>query len=144
MKQNNYLGIIILFAGSILALILLINLKFSLQTVSASTASVTDSLSAQGVVLENKPYIMIWKTADWCGLCAASREEVQEAADTYNNNLQLVEIDADVNPVLSEMIHANNIPTLAVYKRSGELVGEIDLTQKQDIVSAIGLLVGFN
>lgn len=143
--MNRYTALIILFVVSILSVILLTNLKFSLQSSQGSASrSISESLRQEGIELTNKPYIMIWKTADWCGLCAATRSEIEQTAKEFSTSLQIVEIDADINPVLSEMISTTGIPALAIYKSSGELLGEIDLALKQDIKSAVGQLIGYN
>jgi thioredoxin 1 len=87
-----------------------------------ATKPVTDATFEADVLKSDKPVIVdYW--AEWCGPCRQVAPILEEIAREHDE-IQVVKLNVDENPKVSQQYGIMNIPTMSVFK-GGELVKEI-------------------
>ena len=77
----------------------------------------------QNLMQQDKPVLVdFW--APWCGYCRRIGPAYDRIAQQYGSELEVVKINIDDEPVLSEQEHIEVIPTLVLY-RNGKSIGSI-------------------
>ena len=59
--------------------------------------------------------------ADWCAPCHSMSPVVKEINNDFGDNLKVIKIDIEKNPLVAEKFSVKGVPTFIVYKK-GELV----------------------
>ena len=102
---------------------------------SADVTAVSDATFEIEIEQSTRPVLIdFW--APWCGPCMALLPTVEGVASVYGDDLKVVKVNVDENPVLAEKFGVQGIPNLTLVKdgkavalreRSRtRLVGEID------------------
>ena len=87
-----------------------------------ATKPVTDASFEADVLKSDKPVIVdYW--AEWCGPCRQVSPILEEIASEHDE-IQVVKLNVDDNPLTSQQYGIMNIPTMSVFK-GGEVVKEI-------------------
>jgi len=86
----------------------------------SATASVTDS-SFQVDVLNSDVPVLVDFWAPWCGPCRMVAPVVEEIAQQYGEQLKVVKLNTDENPLTASKYGIRSIPTLMIFK-GGEKV----------------------
>ena len=87
------------------------------------TKKVTDETFELDVLKSEKPVIVdYW--AEWCGPCRMVAPVLEEIAVEHADKIDVVKLNVDENPVVSQRYGIRNIPTLGVFS-GGEVVKEI-------------------
>jgi thioredoxin 1 len=87
------------------------------------TKKVTDATFEADVLKNDKPVVVdYW--AEWCGPCRQVSPVLEEIASEHADQIDVVKLNVDENPVTSQRYGILNIPTLSVFK-DGEVVKEI-------------------
>lgn len=85
--------------------------------------AVTDDSFEADVIQAEKPVLVdFWAT--WCGPCLMIAPMLEEIAADYTDQVTVVKIDVDMNPVTPIKFGVMGIPTLILFK-NGEAVERI-------------------
>jgi thioredoxin 1 len=88
----------------------------------AEIKHVTDATFEQEVLHSDKPTIVdFW--AAWCGPCRMVAPEMEKIAEKYDGAVQVVKVDVDANPRLSQAFNILSIPTIAFFRPGQQPIG---------------------
>jgi len=88
-----------------------------------ATKVVTDDTFDTDVLKNEKPVVVdYW--AEWCGPCKMIAPVLESIAAEHGDKIDIVKLNVDENPQVTQKYRILNIPTLGVF-RDGELVKEL-------------------
>jgi thioredoxin 1 len=88
-----------------------------------ATKVVTDQTFEVEVLQNDKPVIVdYW--AEWCGPCRMVAPVLEEIANEYGEKIDVVKLNIDENPAVSQRYEIMAIPTMSVFK-GGQVVKQI-------------------
>jgi thioredoxin 1 len=81
----------------------------------ANIREVTDANFEELVLHSERPVVVdFW--AAWCGPCKMVAPEMEKLAEKYAGSVDVVKVDVDANPALSQAFNILSIPTIAYFK----------------------------
>ena len=87
------------------------------------TKKVTDETFEADVLKNDKP-VLVDYWAEWCGPCKMVAPVLEAIAEEHGDKLDIVKLNVDENPMVTQKYNIMNIPTLGVF-RNGEVVMEL-------------------
>jgi len=91
--------------------------------VGAASKAVTDD-SFDSDVLKNPKPVLVDYWAEWCAPCRLVAPVLEEIAQEYGSKIDIVKLNVDENPRVTQAYGIMNIPTLNVFK-DGQVVKSI-------------------
>ena len=88
-----------------------------------ATKPVTDE-TFDAEVLKSDKTVLVDYWAEWCGPCKMVAPVLEAIAEEHGDKLDIVKLNVDENPVVTQKYNIMNIPTLGVFK-DGEVVKEL-------------------
>ena len=81
----------------------------------ADVKQVTDETFEEIVLNSQRPIIVdFWAT--WCGPCAMVAPELEKIAKKYSGAIDVVKMDVDANPPVSQALKIMTLPTIAFFQ----------------------------
>jgi thioredoxin 1 len=88
-----------------------------------ATKAVTDD-TFEADVLQSQKTVLVDYWAEWCGPCKMIAPILEAIADEHGDKLDIVKLNVDDNPKVTQKYNILNIPTLGVFS-NGEVVREL-------------------
>jgi len=106
--------------------------------VSDATSAPQDiSLDDYNKKVTSDKLVMVDFFATWCGPCKQLRPTLDKIADAQKATLQLMPLDIDQNPTVSNNLQIQYIPTLILYKAGKQVWRNTGYTTEDVIMAAI-------
>jgi thioredoxin 1 len=88
-----------------------------------ATKPVTDE-TFETEVLQSDKTVLVDYWAEWCGPCKMIAPILEAIAEEHGDKLDIVKLNVDDNPQVTQKYNILNIPTLGVFS-NGEVVREL-------------------
>ena len=93
----------------------------------------------QDLVLNNDKPVVVDFWATWCGPCKMVAPEMEKLAAKYDGVVDVVKVDVDANPRLSQAFGIMSIPTIACFKPGQQPMGVAGARPMEYLESQFGL-----
>ena len=98
----------------------------------------TDATFEDLVLKADKPVVVdFWAT--WCGPCKMVAPEMEKLAAKYEGSVDVVKVDVDANPRLSQMFNIMSIPTIAFFAPGKQPMGVVGFRPAEQLEVQFGL-----
>jgi thioredoxin 1 len=98
----------------------------------------TDANFEELVLKSDKPVVVdFW--AAWCGPCKMVAPEIEKLAAKYGGAVQVVKVDVDANPSLSQTFGIMSIPTIAFFRPGEQPIGVVGFRPLDQLETAFDL-----
>jgi thioredoxin len=98
----------------------------------------TDATFEELVLHNDKPTVVdFW--AAWCGPCKMVAPEMERLAEKYAGAVDVVKVDVDANPALSQAFNILSIPTIAFFKPGAQPQGVVGFRPLEQLEVQFGL-----
>ena len=104
----------------------------------AEIKAVTDATFEQEVLNSGRPVLVdFW--AAWCGPCKMVAPEMEKLAAKYEGAVDVVKVDVDANPGLSQAFQIMSIPTIAFFRPGQQPKGVVGFRPLEQLEQQFGL-----
>ena len=104
----------------------------------AEIRHVTDETFEELVLKSERPTVVdFW--AVWCGPCKMVAPEMEKLAAKYDGKVDVVKVDVDANPRLSQAFNIMSIPTIAYFKPGSTPQGVVGFRPLEQLEVQFGL-----
>src|SRR3954454_19298185 len=93
----------------------------------------------EAMVLNNDKPVVVDFWAAWCGPCKMVAPEMEKLAAKYEGVVDVVKVDVDANPRLSQAFGIMSIPTIACVKPGQQPQGVVGFRPLEQLEQAFGL-----
>ena len=98
----------------------------------------TDATFEDLVLKSDKPVVVdFWAT--WCGPCKMVAPEMEKLAAKYEGSVDVVKVDVDANPQLSQKFNIMSIPTIAFFRPGAQPMGVVGFRPLEQLETQFGL-----
>jgi thioredoxin 1 len=98
----------------------------------------TDANFEELVLKSERPVVVdFW--AAWCGPCKMVAPEMQKLAEKYAGAVDVVKVDVDANPALSQAFNIMSIPTIAFFRPGHQPQGVVGFRPLEQLEQQFGL-----
>lgn len=104
----------------------------------AEIKNVSDSTFEDEVLRHDKPVVVdFW--AAWCGPCKMVAPELEKLAAKYEGQIDVVKVDVDANPGLSQALNIMSIPMIAFFRPNEQPMAVIGFRTLDQLEQQFGL-----
>ena len=104
----------------------------------ADVKAVTDETFEDVVLNAERPIIVdFW--AAWCGPCRMVAPELEKIADKYAGAIDVVKMDVDANPGVSQALQIMTLPTIAFFRPGQQPMAVIGAMPAEQVEARFGL-----
>ncbi|HEY7524322.1 MAG TPA: thioredoxin [Candidatus Limnocylindrales bacterium] len=104
----------------------------------AEIKQVTDA-TFEDLVLHNERPVVVDFWAAWCGPCKLVAPEMERIAEKYDGAIDVVKVDVDANPRLSQSFNIMSIPTIAFFRPGAQPMGVVGFRPMEQLEQQFGL-----
>jgi thioredoxin 1 len=98
----------------------------------------TDATFEEMVLKNEKPVVVdFWAT--WCGPCKMVAPEMEKLAKKYEGAVEVVKVDVDANPQISQAFQIMSIPTIAFFRPGQQPQGVVGFRPLEQLEHQFGL-----
>jgi thioredoxin 1 len=98
----------------------------------------TDSTFDELVLKNEKPVVVdFW--AAWCGPCRMVSPELEKLAEKYEGSIEVVKVDVDANPAVSQAFNILSLPTIAFFQPGKQPMGVVGFRPLEQLEQHFGL-----
>lgn len=91
------------------------------------------------LVLKNEKPVVVDFWAVWCGPCKLVAPEMEKLSEKYDGIVDVVKVDVDQNPGLSQAYQIMSIPTIAYFKPGDQPRGVVGFQPMDQLEKKFGL-----
>jgi thioredoxin 1 len=91
------------------------------------------------LVLNNERPVVVDFWAVWCGPCKMVAPEMAKLAEKYAGSVDVVKVDVDANPMLSQKFNIMSIPTIAFFRPDHQPQGVVGFRPLEQLEQQFGL-----
>ena len=99
---------------------------------------VTDA-TFEAMVLNNERPVLVDFWATWCGPCKLVAPEMEKLAAKYDGTVDVVKVDVDANPSLSQKYGIMSIPTIAFFRPGQQPMGVVGFRPMEQLEQQFSL-----
>ena len=88
-------------------------------------------------IVSSKKPVLIDFFAEWCGPCKSLAPILTQVAKEMGDQVKVIKIDIDKNPILAQKLNVRSIPTLAIYKEESLLWRQSGIVPKFELIKAL-------
>jgi len=104
----------------------------------AEIRHVTDENFEELVLKSERPTVVdFW--AVWCGPCKMVAPEMEKLAEKYEGAVDVIKVDVDANPRISQAFNIMSIPTIAFFKPGSQPQGVVGFRPLEQLEQQFGL-----
>lgn len=88
-------------------------------------------------LISSKKPVLIDFYAEWCGPCKSLSPILKEIANEMSEEVRVIKIDIDKNPILASKLNVRSVPTLMIYKEASLLWRQSGVVPKVQLRKAL-------
>jgi thioredoxin 1 len=98
----------------------------------------TDATFEELVLKAERPVVVdFW--AAWCGPCRMVAPELERLAEKYEGSIDVVKLDVDANPAVSQAFNILSLPTVAFFQPGKQPMGVVGFRPLEQLEHHFGL-----
>ena len=88
-------------------------------------------------VINNEKSVLVDFWAEWCGPCKAIAPILDEVAEELDGTLDVVKLNVDENPGVSQKYGIRSIPTIIIFKNGAVQAQKLGAMSKSQLIEFI-------